>query len=267
MNKRTTWQSFIIVGFLLTLVVLASCHDNTGNLSLNNVSVMTDEKQCYSSITNKENGEPLRIVGLGDSLTVGTGDEKNEGGYIGKLKKKLSNQDCSIQLVNHSVAGNKTTDLLQDLQENEIAKSIEEAHVIMFTIGANDLVALARKERMQFTDEILHKAERQYAKHIEKILTKIKELNESAHIYIIGFYNPISSAIINNEQIDLLVTKWNNMSKHHTNELEHTYFVRIDDLFAKDMKRYLADDHFHPNHVGYDEIAKRLNKIIQAGSK
>src|SRR5699024_6461866 len=132
----------------------------------------------FAAITGKENEDSLHIVGLGDSLTVGVGDEKNEGGYIGKLTKKLSKQDCPIRLVNYGVEGDKTTDLLENLQNDDVRKAIEEAHVIMFTIGANDLVAIARKERMQFSEKTLAIAEQQYSQQIEKILQKLKSLNE-----------------------------------------------------------------------------------------
>lgn len=264
MNADRARRIFFLIGLTLIFITLTSCHKNTEYPIEKIVPVVTEEQDCFPSITNKENDVPMRIVGLGDSLTAGIGDEKDEGGYIGKLTKKLSSKECPVTLENYSVEGNKTTDLLQNISKDNVAEAIKEAHIIMFTIGANDLVTIARKERMQFTEKTLKKAEQQYAEQIEKILLNLKELNEEAHIYVIGFYNPISSAVINNKQIDLLITKWNNMSKQHTNKLEHTFFVRIDDLFSERMEDYLAEDHFHPNHLGYKKIAERLMKTIQA---
>src|SRR5699024_9676953 len=112
------------------------------------IAVIKEEKQCFSPDLNKEDSDkPLRIVALGDSLTFGIGDDKNEGGYIGKLEQKLANKNCIVTVTNYSKEGYKTKDLLQSLDDEQVTTAIEQSHIVMFTIGANDLVAIAKKEK------------------------------------------------------------------------------------------------------------------------
>lgn len=265
MNRKLTWTLITFTTILLISLFAFTNLKKSEQLDEETVLV-TNIKQCISTHLNKEQHEPIQIVGLGDSLTVGIGDEKDEGGYIGKLEKKLAQEDCSVSIKNFSVKGYKTTDLLQHIEEEEVATAIADAHVIMFTIGANDLVTIAKEERMRFSKKIVNEAEKKYAKNIEKTLTNIRALNEDAHIYVIGFYNPFSDAIINTKQVDLIVTKWNNISENYTDKINNSYYVQVDDLFTEKINRYLADDNFHPNNLGYEKIAERLVNIIQSRS-
>lgn len=230
------------------------------------ISTITEVQKCPPLNTDRKTKERARIVGLGDSLTVGIGDETKEGGYLGKLEKKLAKKDCPVTIENHSVKGFKTTDLLQHLKDDAVTEAITKAHIIMFTIGANDLVTIAKEERMKFTEETIEKAVKEYAKNIVKILARIRTLNKDAPIYVIGFYNPIATTFVNKEQVDLLITKWNNVSKNNVDSRYNSYYVRVDDLFHEEIHRYLAKDHFHLNNLGYNKIAERLMDIIDARS-
>src|SRR5699024_1567933 len=252
--------------FLVTLLLLPNNNQQNSEVrsDKDDIAVMKKDTSCFSPTINKEQESPLRIVGLGDSLTAGVGDEKDEGGYIGKLEKKLSAADCPVSVTKYSKKGLHTRGLLQSLQDEKVSTAIANAHIVLFTIGANDLVTIAKKERLQFTETAIKKAEQQYAKNIEETLTKIRALNEDVQVYLVGFYNPISEAIINDEQIDSLVTKWNNISENHTNQMDDTHFVRIDDMFTDKINRYLADDNFHLNHLGYEKVAERLINMIRA---
>lgn len=265
MKRKIIW-TLLIISFSFTIIMLFMEQDDEQSTDAD-MTVMMNHNRCFSFDFDIQAKGPLRIVGLGDSLTVGVGDEKKTGGYIGILENELTKKDCPVSLENFSVKGDKTTDLLQQLQKDDVETAVANAHVIMFTIGANDLVAVAKQERMKFTTKTLKKAENAYAKNIENTLANIRELNEDALIYMIGFYNPLSQSIIHNEKVDLIVTKWNNISKNYSEKTNDTYYVRTDDLFAETEERYLADDHFHPNHLGYKKIAERLLSIIQARSE
>src|SRR5699024_11371953 len=138
------------------------------------------------------------------------------------------------------------------------------AHIIVFTIGANDLVSLAQKDRLQFTTEAIAETMDQYEQNIDEIITRLHKINDEADIYFIGFSNPLSRAIINDKRLDTLIKEWNDISENATAKVEEANFIRTDDIFTERDKRYLSVDHFHPNYTGYKKIYKKIIEKIEA---
>lgn len=201
--------------------------------------------------------EELKVVGLGDSLTVGIGDEYNLSGYYGRLVSHLKEINCHVSENNFSKKGYTTKDLLKQLEDDEISEAITEADTIILTIGANDLISVLKEVHLSLQFDLIEKAQKQYEKNIEKVLTEIRTLNKEAEIYYIGFYNPITDKF-GVEYLDSLVTTWNNISERHVKKMDHTYFVKIDDIFKHEPKRFLSEDRFHPNYLGYEVIMQRI---------
>lgn len=108
-----------------------------------------EQRYCFGNFSEKGNeASPVQIVGLGDSLTAGIGDEKEAGGYLGSLKRQLAEEDCFVTIKNYSKSGYKSTDLLNTLKEDDVVSAIREADMVVFTIGANDLVSLIKKHKI-----------------------------------------------------------------------------------------------------------------------
>lgn len=71
---------------------------------------------------------------FGDSIAWGAFDHK-KGGWANRLKKNLEEQDKNIKLLNLSVSGNTSQDVIVRF-ENEVKD--KNADVIIFAIGIND---------------------------------------------------------------------------------------------------------------------------------
>jgi len=263
MKQKTIW----IISICILLLAVVAAYFTSSEQAIEpakDQAVMKEEQQCFPFIKEPDAGESLHIVGLGDSLTVGVGDDEKKAGYIGEIRKRLSSEDCPITVHNFSTKGYTTTDLLKSLEEEDVIEAVDEAHIIVFTIGANDLVSLAQKDRLQFTTEAIAETMDQYEQNIDEIITRLHKINDEADIYFIGFYNPLSRAIINDKRLDTLIKEWNDISENATAKVEDANFIRTDDIFSEKDKRYLSDDHFHPNHSGYKKIAERLIEKIEA---
>ena len=95
----------------------------------------------------------LRIVSIGDSLTEGVGDETESGGYVGILNHTFEDNQLNIRIENYGKKGNRTDQLLKRLDQDEIASSIKKADIILITIGANDIMKVAKDNFLNLTME------------------------------------------------------------------------------------------------------------------
>lgn len=200
----------------------------------------------------------LKIVTLGDSLTEGVGDETKAGGYVGILKQHIAQDIYDVEIYNFGKRGSRSTSLLKRLKEEEIIQAIQNADIILITIGANDIMQVFKENFTKLTLEKFEKEQIDYENRLHDIFSQIKNINGEADIFLIGFYNPFHQYFSYIEELDLIVNSWNDVGRRVTEQYEHAYFIPIKDLFDDAPAHYFADDHFHPNHLGYKVIAERV---------
>lgn len=200
----------------------------------------------------------INIVAIGDSLTQGVGDRTGEGGYIGILDRTINHDRNIAVFENYGKRGNRTNQLLKRLDEPNIIASIKQADIVLLTIGANDIMQVAKENFTnltfkQFAEERVHFKER-----LTHIFSKIKEQNPYAQIYLLGIYNPFKQYFEDIKELEMIVNDWNNTSASVTAQFEDSTFIPIKDLFDHSEEPLFADDHFHPNYHGYYLIAERV---------
>ncbi|MGE6261084.1 SGNH/GDSL hydrolase family protein [Heyndrickxia sporothermodurans] len=202
----------------------------------------------------------VQITALGDSLTRGTGDPEGKG-YIGymldDLKKKSSKK---LQLTNSAIKGQTTSQLLSQLQQEEIQRQIKGADIILLTIGGNDLfqggqalVNLAQYDKK--------KVEKPYIANLKKIYSTIRSINKKATIFHIGLYNPFMD-IEESKVTSEIVRMWNYDSANLAANYPKIVYVPTFDLFELNTNDYLFIDKFHPNAAGYKLIGERVASLI-----
>ncbi|SHE47327.1 Lysophospholipase L1 [Seinonella peptonophila] len=200
------------------------------------------------------------LLGLGDSLTRGEGDEKGQG-YFGIVKKNLEKEKMpSFSASNMAISGQKSSELIGQIQRKNIQKIISEARWITLTIGGNDL-----KESIGTNDKIdvkqADQARKQYITNLKLVLNTIKKLNPDVKLFIFSLYNPYGDL---NDQIQSneLIHQWNEAIRQTTVSFPFVVMVPTFDLFQLAPKKYLYTDHFHPNHAGYQRMATRLMQVL-----
>src|SRR5699024_2321593 len=82
----------------------------------------------------------IKSTAIGDSLTQGVGDEEDNGGYVGILEDTINKDNDLVEIDNFGKRGNRTDQLIDRMEEPEIKESLEEADIILITIGANDIM-------------------------------------------------------------------------------------------------------------------------------
>lgn len=198
------------------------------------------------------------LLALGDSLTRGTGDATGEG-YIGDLMKSLKTKN-PLTLTNLAINGETSAGLLKQLQQPEVTRQIQQATVIIFTVGGDDLFN-GGQNLAHFSKQTIQHDETMYLHNLNLIYQHIRQENPTASIFHIGLYNPFNS-YKNGATTSSVVRKWNDDSAEVAAKYKDVIEVPIYDLFQRHVQNYLSSDDFHPNTLGYQRIANRLLPLI-----
>jgi lysophospholipase L1-like esterase len=240
------------------------------------------------TVTNNKNdlanNDKITIVALGDSLTKGTGDESGDGGYVGKTKKSLETTwKKPVYVINQAINGWRTQNLLGSLDQPNVQNLLQQADIIMLTIGGNDLNQAANNpmdapqttptdkaptegkqpdEALSINYDVIRKTLPTSQENLRKILTKIAAYNPKAKIVYVGLYNPFYIQDVNKEGT-AIIQQWNLKAQQIANGYPNMIVVPTFDLFQFDIKKYLYIDEFHPNSLGYGRIEERIAQALQ----
>ncbi|MCM3652019.1 SGNH/GDSL hydrolase family protein [Metabacillus litoralis] len=207
----------------------------------------------------------INLVGIGDSLTRGLGDESDHGGYFGMVKEMLEQQDeiKEVLIDNYGVIGYKTSNLQNKLSEEDVMASIKEADIILMTVGGNDLMGVVRNHLFSLDFEPFRKEQKHFENRMRDIFTEIRELNSSAYIVYVGLYNPFTYMLSELPELDTIIDEWNRASQQIVSKDGNAVFVKVDHLFSSvDDDTLLYKDKFHPNENGYSIIADQVFEAI-----
>ncbi|ANY68944.1 GDSL family lipase [Paenibacillus sp. BIHB 4019] len=213
----------------------------------------------------------LRIVAIGDSLTKGVGDSAG-GGYVKQVVDSLAaDPDKQAELVNNlGISGLRADQLAENLKTDKgIAYALQQANVILLTIGGNDLFqslqgaqdsngTAAAEPNMSLAQ--VEKGLEEGLKRLDNVLSELHRINPEARVIYIGLYNPFFD-VKELRDGSLEVQKWNEKAYDMLHEYSNMTMVPTFDLFEERIGSYLSSDHFHPNHEGYKQIAQR---VVQA---
>lgn len=202
--------------------------------------------------------EDIHIVSIGDSLTQGVGDEENNGGYVGILDERINQDSTLAKLDNFGKAGNRTDQLIERLSDEDITAAIEQADIVIVTIGANDIMKVFKENILNVTLDKFKAEEPAYRERLQTIIDEISEKNGRAQIFLVGFYNPFKGYFTDIDELEHIVNDWNDIGESVVSENNQTNFVPIKDIFDEPEETILSGDNFHPNHHGYELIAERI---------
>ncbi|MFC7062500.1 SGNH/GDSL hydrolase family protein [Halobacillus seohaensis] len=227
-------------------------------------------REVFSSVLDNARNlfirDDLEVVAIGDSLTQGVGDSTENGGYIGVLEDTVNENDATANFTidNFGKRGNRTDQLLTRMDSEEISSSLEEADVVLITIGANNVIQVVENNFTSLSYNDFSPAREEYQAQLEKIISKVEESNSNASIYLIGLYNPFNQYFENIPALAQIMSEWNDVSERVIDDHENASFIPIYDVFEGREKELLWDrDHFHPNEEGYKQMAERVLEYIR----
>ncbi|TQS72079.1 SGNH/GDSL hydrolase family protein [Ornithinibacillus gellani] len=215
-------------------------------------------QSAFEFFTNKETS----IVAIGDSLTEGVGDSTGQGGYVGILDRTINERAQLVQFNNFGRRGDRTDQLLTKLELPQVIEAIEDADMVLITIGANDIMQVVKENFSNLTYNQFAQERIGYESRLETIFQTIRDINKDTSIYLIGFYNPFTKYFPEIKELGLIVDDWNQTGKKITEEFDDVHFIPTKDLFLDADVELFADDHFHPNDEGYQRMAKRVLEYL-----
>lgn len=204
------------------------------------------------------------IVGLGDSLTAGIGDNTKQG-YVGHVKSLFETGDNKVKLINLGVRGHDTTKLLKKLKDPAVQNAVAHADVIFMTIGGNDIIKVVKKNLLHLEMPLFQKQEKVYTEKLSEVLATVRALNQNSKIYYVGLFNPFYEAFPEIEEMNEIVESWNESSIQVLKNYPNTDYIPIVDLFEQNTMSLLAHDYFHPNDEGYKLIGERIGVYLGIG--
>jgi lysophospholipase L1-like esterase len=247
---------------ILSTYFLSSC-SQSDRLELH--KERTASAVVYEEIPGDFVPKEIRIISAGDSLTEGVGDSTNTGGYLPYLRTLLEEEKGikEVDFYNFGVKGNRTPQLLKRLQTEEMKETIATADLVILTIGGNDIMKVVRDNISNLQLSVFNKEREVYINNLIEIMDSIIRVNPEAYIVLVGVYNPFSQWFSDIQELDKIVSDWNEASQRVVSNYSNAYFVGIEDLFINPPESLLHTDNFHPNDKGYELIAERLNETLE----
>jgi len=207
----------------------------------------------------------IELVGIGDSLTQGVGDELKRDGYIGRLQQHFSQYEGieEVLLTNTAKRGRRSDQLLKMLKDGEIDHQIRKANIITLTIGGNDIMKVVKKDLFNLKVEAFEKELKKFERNYEHILEEIREINSTAPIIIMGLYNPITIVTNEKSEFDLILKNWNDTIQDAAYSDSNACYVPINRLFMTNTNLVYHTDFFHPNSKGYQLVIEEIVKSMR----
>ncbi|WP_301108385.1 SGNH/GDSL hydrolase family protein [Sporosarcina sp.] len=202
----------------------------------------------------------VNVLGLGDSLTQGVGDERKDGGYFGRLTTEMEQWKgiMEVDAVNLAKRGRRSDQFLDQLEDAEVQEAIVQADYIVFTIGGNDLMKVVKGNFMKMKLSDFYKELGKFENRMEELFHLIRLLNPNAPIIVAGMYNPFSVVTDEVQEFEEIVDDWNVSLEEQVRKDGAACFVPVKDLFNSNKNMVYHTDFFHPNSKGYDLMADRF---------
>ncbi|MCG7334515.1 GDSL-type esterase/lipase family protein [Sporosarcina sp. ACRSM] len=207
----------------------------------------------------------IHVIGLGDSLTQGVGDELKKSGYFGRVTDKMKEWKgvLDVDSANLAKRGRRSDQLIKQLEESEIQSAVEEADLIYLTIGGNDIMKVVKANLFNLKVEPFYRELGDFENRLDELFTIIRTLNGDAIIVVGGLYNPISIVTDEANEFDEILEDWNEAIEIRAIMDGKACFVPVTDLFDSNVNMVYHTDFFHPNAKGYDGMANRFLESIQ----
>ncbi|MFC0187775.1 GDSL-type esterase/lipase family protein [Fictibacillus aquaticus] len=213
----------------------------------------------YINRYSEKKYEPIRVVALGDSLTYGVGDPSRKG-YIGFVTDAIEKRTGKHAVLNNfGISGQRSDQLLDQLGNGAVLRSIQRADTVFLFIGTNDYRQTARWNFKKLPLTRMNEGQEKLEKNLTKITFLIREQNPSAKLYILGLYNPYFGDGYDTKN-GTVIQSWNESIKKVADETTLSLYIPTERLFVNISKPLYFSDSIHPNIRGYEKLGNWVSK-------
>jgi lysophospholipase L1-like esterase len=202
---------------------------------------------------------PLHVVWLGDSTTTGVGAADFEESMAWEVAEGLTDGPVVLTVLGRS--GDQVHEVLDDQVPllDEVLLPTARAHVVLISIGANDVTALTRRPTF----------EERYRSLVDRVAEILDDGPTPARIVLVGIPDigtaprllpPLRQiAGFRAAQLDSVIEEVARDRGLHHVELADT----TGPVFASDPERYFAADDYHPSGDGHGVWADAVLRSIR----
>jgi lysophospholipase L1-like esterase len=215
---------------------------------------------------------PLRLIGFGDSVMAGTGCDCDD--FLTQTADQLrSRTGRKVDTVNNSANGETAADVLDELRtDDSYTAEIEQADVIVVTIGANDLGPALDSWEDSGCDRSCYRPQvATMGDRLSAILTLVgRHEKPGAVVLVTNYWNVFEDGDIGSEDYGAGYLSWSDQVTRDANaaicQTARQAAATCVDLYepfkgadgAHDPTALLADDGDHPDEAGTTLIATLL---------
>jgi lysophospholipase L1-like esterase len=190
----------------------------------------------------------LRIAVLGDSLALGTGASRADGGFIFRSFRSVLAQHPGSRIDNVAIGGATVADVVR-LQVDRLRGTRYTCAIVC--AGGNDVV--------RGTPEAA------FASAYATLLARLARTVPGTRIICCGVPDVSVSPIFADERAKTLATA--QVDNRAVRTAAHAAGAAFIDLFAlthavRDPQRFLSRDRFHPSDAGYAMLANALTPVL-----
>lgn len=216
---------------------------------------------------------------LGDSIAYGYGIKEENSKY-----GNIVADEYDFLLVNDSVVGDDTSDLLNLIKEKEEVKShITEGETIVISIGGNDFLGLRYNSSVPQLAEIIAKGKdsevlvnmlKRTKKNINSIHKRIRDINPKARIVLQTVYNPFqgqsdSFTSMLCQVVELIRKDFTKIYFDEAKDDDNMVIADVESVFRDyydspdyDGTEIVQSDYVHPTAQGHRMIANVVEDAI-----
>lgn len=249
---------------LITLVIVFSL------CSCQNTKVTTTGNNAFTM----PKGNSLKITAFGDSIAAGYGLDNQDDNYLSLFAKNIS-----ASLKNNAVSGYDSSDLVSLLSGGKTDADIENADIIIISIGGNDIlhnneqIVSTIKEAFlhgnEYFTEDINKIYSDFETNLKEIFGYINQINPNAAIIIQTLYNPALKqgykvAVIDaSKLIDKYIVRLNQSIVAVSSDYENVFVFDVADEMNKDADNFYnlkTDFDIHPTKKGHLTLSELFTK-------
>lgn len=191
---------------------------------------------------------PLRIAALGDSLALGTGASRADGGFIFPAFRRLLGRRPGSRIDNMAIGGATVADVLRLECPRVVGTRYD---IIIVCAGGNDVVHRTPSE--------------DFARAYAQLLHRLTSLAPAARLICCGVPDVGRSPIFADDAVAIgAAASRENRQIRAAASASRAEFI---DLYGPthavpDAARFLGRDRFHPSDCGYALFASALEPVL-----
>ena len=204
--------------------------------------------------------DKLNYLVIGDSVTYSAGITNPVEACYGKIVADTNDYNYK----NYAISGYTSENLLNYLDNEEVAQAVENADIIQISIGANDFL-MCNMTYLALSGVFgnmkpFNEVQQYFENHFTQIIQKIKTVNPDVNILIQTIYN-----------LDFVFPRTYKLGFEQINGTIRAYLEKNPESYTivdvenhfKGHRDYIAADLLHPNAKGNLEIAKLTLRVLK----